>query len=61
MKAFTGIAIALIALIGLLQLVRALLGWPVSVNGIEVPVLLSWIAFVVLEFVAVMAWRERSR
>ena len=59
MKPFTGIAVAIVALIALGQLLRFLLGWPVSINGLQVPVWLSAAAFVVLGAVAAMAWRER--
>jgi hypothetical protein len=59
MKPFTGVAVALIALIAVLQLVRFALGWPVSINGTNVPPWLSAVAFIVLGGIALMAWRER--
>jgi hypothetical protein len=58
MKPFTGIAVAIFALISFVQLVRLLLGWPVSVNGVAIPLWASGIAFVVALGLAIMLWRE---
>jgi hypothetical protein len=58
MKPFTVIAIVLFSLIAILQLVRFILGWEVSVNGVAIPIWASGIAFVVAGGVAVMLWRE---
>jgi hypothetical protein len=41
-SAYARIAAIIFALIALLQLVRALLGWPVTVGGAEMPVWPSW-------------------
>jgi hypothetical protein len=38
MKLFTAMAALLLALIALLQLLRFIFAWPVSVNGIDIPV-----------------------
>lgn len=58
MKPFTGIAIVVFSLIAILQLVRLLLGWEVLVNGVNIPVWVSGIAFVVAGGLAAMLWRE---
>jgi hypothetical protein len=58
MKPFTTIAVIVFALIALLQLLRVLFAWPVSVNGMAVPVWPSAIAFVVAAVLSVMLWRE---
>jgi hypothetical protein len=58
-KPFTTIAVIVLALIALLQLLRFLLRWEVTLNGAVVPVWLSGIAFVVAGALAVMVWRER--
>ena len=55
---FTIIAVALFSLIALLQLLRFILGWEVTVNGVTVPVWVSGIAFVIAAGLAVMLWRE---
>ena len=41
------------AVIALLQLARALAGWPVTVGGVTIPVWPSWVAFVVA---GALAW-----
>jgi hypothetical protein len=40
----TGVVAAIFALIGLLQLARAALGWEVTLNGLTIPIWASWIA-----------------
>jgi hypothetical protein len=57
-RPFIMIAIALFSLIALLQLLRFILGWEVTVNGVTVPVWASGIAFVIAAGLAVMVWRE---
>ena len=61
MKPFTAITVVLLALIALVQLLRFILGWEVTVNGLMVPVWLSGIAFVITAGLAVMVWREARR
>lgn len=58
MKPFAAISILVFSMIAILQLVRFILGWEVSVNGFTVPVWVSGIAFVVLGGLAGMLWRE---
>jgi len=55
------IAAGLFALIGALQLVRCIMGWEVTVNGIAIPVWASGIAFVIAAALAIMLWREARR
>lgn len=61
MKPFTAVTVALLALIALLQLVRFLLGWEVSVHGVAIPVWASGVAFAVVGALAAMLWRESRR
>ena len=61
MKPFTAVAVAFLALIAVLQLVRFLLGWEVAVRGISIPVWASGVAFVVVGALAAMLWRESHR
>lgn len=61
MKPFTTIAVIVLSLIALLQLLRFLLKWEVTLNGAIVPVWLSGIAFVVAGGLALMIWREHRR
>lgn len=59
MKPFTAIAALLLGVISLLQLIRSVLSWPVSVNGFAIPIWASVIACLVTGILAVMLWRER--
>lgn len=61
MKPFTMIAVVVFSLIALMQLLRFVLGWEVTVNGMIVPVWVSGIAFVIAGGLAVMLWREMRR
>ena len=61
MKPFTIIAIVVFSLIALMQLLRFVLGWEVSVNGVMIPLWVSGIAFVIAAGLAVMLWREMRR
>jgi len=60
-KPFTIIATGLFSLIAVLQLLRFILGWEVTVNGLSVPVWVSGIAFVVAGGLAVMVWLEARK
>jgi membrane protein implicated in regulation of membrane protease activity len=61
MKPFAVIAVAFLSLIALLQLIRFLLGWVVTVHGVVIPVWVSGIAFVIAGVLAIMLWRESRR
>jgi hypothetical protein len=52
-KSYAQLAATIFALIALLQFLRALSGWEITINGATVPVWLSWIACGVG---AVLAW-----
>lgn len=57
-KPFALTAIAFISLLALLQLLRFVLGWEVTVNGVTIPVWLSGAAFVIAMGLAVLLWQE---
>lgn len=59
MKPFTTLACVLFALIALVQLARFVEAWPVSINGVAVPVWASAIACLVAAALSVMVWREK--
>ena len=61
MKPFTLIAIVVFSLVALLQLLRFIFNWEVTVNGITIPVWASGIAFVIAATLALMLWRERRQ
>jgi hypothetical protein len=59
-RTFCMLAAAIFGLIAVLQLLRIVMGWPVTLNGIDVPFWLSWIAAAVagaLSFVGLRAAR----
>jgi len=60
-KPFTLVAVALLSLVALLQLLRFLLGWEITINGITVPVWASAIAFIIAGGLAVLVWRETRK
>jgi hypothetical protein len=52
-KSYARLAAAIFAVIALLQLVRALSGWEITINGTALPLWPSWVACGVG---AVLAW-----
>ena len=60
-KPFTVLAVVLLTLIAVLQLLRFVLGWEVTINGVAIPVWASAIAFVVAGGLAVTVWREARK
>jgi len=61
MKPFTLIAVVVFACVALLQLVRLIEAWPVSINGFTVPLWASAFIFVVATVLSVMLWRENRK
>jgi hypothetical protein len=61
MKPFTLIAVVVFACVALLQLVRLIEAWPVSINGFAVPLWASAFIFVVATVLSVMLWRENRK
>jgi hypothetical protein len=61
MKPFTHIAVVVFALVALVHLLRLFMAWPVSIDGVAVPVWVSAIGFVGALVLAVMVWRERGQ
>lgn len=60
-KPFTIISIVVFSLISVLQLLRFILGWEVTVNDVRIPVWASGIACVVAAGLAVMVWQETRK
>ena len=61
MKPFTTIAVLVLSLVAILQLVRLVSGWEVTIAGFAVPLWASAIAFVVAGTLALMLWRESRK
>jgi len=59
MKPFTTIAVIVFAFVALVQALRLLMAWPVSVGGVDIPMWVSVVALVVALALSVMLWRER--
>jgi membrane protein implicated in regulation of membrane protease activity len=58
-KPFTVVAVVVLSLVSLLQLLRLVLGWPITINGVAIPLWASGVAFVFAAALAAMVWRER--
>ena len=50
---YSRLAGAIFAIVAILQLVRALAGWPLTIGRTAIPVWASWVAFVIA---GVLAW-----
>ena len=58
MKPFTRVAVVVFSLVALVQLLRVVLGWDVSIAGVAIPAWASVVAFLVATTLAVMVQRE---
>ena len=58
-KPFTLAAVVVFSLVALLQLLRLLLSWEITINGMAIPLWASGVAFLVAATLAVMVSRER--
>ncbi len=61
MKPYTRITTVLLALFGLVHLIRLFTGWPVAVNGFTVPLWVSAVALFVAWALAALVMREHRR
>ena len=61
MKPFTTIAAVIFALIAFAHILRSLLGWEVTVNGMAVPMWASLAGVVIAAGLAVMLLREARK
>ena len=58
-KPFTLVAVVVFSLVSLLQLLRLLSGWDITINGMAIPLWASGVAFLVAAGLAAMVWREQ--
>jgi hypothetical protein len=58
---FCRLAAAIFALVALLQLIRIVMGWSVTVNGFDVPFWASWIAVIVAGALSFLGFRAAMR
>lgn len=61
MKPFTTIAVLVFSAVAVLQLLRVVLGWEITVNGALIPPWASVIACLVAAVLAFSLWREARR
>ena len=58
-KPFTLAAVTVFSTVALVQLLRLLMGWEVTIEGFAVPLWASGVAVVVAAGLSVTVWRER--
>jgi hypothetical protein len=61
LKPFTLVATIVFSLVALLQLLRFVMGWEITVNRVAIPVWASGVAFLIAAILAFMLWRERQQ
>jgi hypothetical protein len=61
MKTFTTAAIVVFTLVALVHLLRIVLGWAVTVNGVVIPIWASVVACAIAATLATMLWREQRQ
>ena len=52
-------AVFIFALVTVVQLARIFLEWPVTINGIVIPIWVSIIAAAIAAAMSILLWRER--
>jgi len=57
-RPFTVVAVVVLWLVSLLQALRLVLGWPITIDGAAIPLWASGVAAVVAAGLAAMVWRE---
>ena len=60
MRPFTALAVMVFAVVAVVQLLRVLLGWVVTINGILIPLWVSVVICLIAITLATMIWREHS-
>jgi hypothetical protein len=60
-RIFCRLAAAIFALIALLQLIRIVVGWSVTLNGFDVPFWASWIAVIAAGALSFLGFRAAMR
>jgi hypothetical protein len=58
MKPFTTAALIILALVAIVHALRVVMGWSVIVNGSDIPMWVSVVAFLVFAGLAGGLWRE---
>ncbi|HET6461707.1 MAG TPA: hypothetical protein VFG29_13085 [Syntrophales bacterium] len=58
MKPFTVIAIVIFCIMSVIHILRLIYGWEVVINGVQIPVWMSFLGAIVAGLIAYMLWRE---
>jgi hypothetical protein len=58
MKPFTAATLVILALVAMVHVLRLLFGWSVTIDGTDIPMWASVVAFVIPAGLAVGLWRE---
>jgi hypothetical protein len=58
MKPFTAATLVILALVAIVHVLRLLFGWSVTINGTDIPMWVSVVAFVITAGSAVGLWWE---
>ena len=61
MRTFCTLAAAIFALIAVLQLIRIVMGWSITFNGVTVPFWASWVAVIVTGALSFVGFRAVMR
>lgn len=60
-QAYCGVSATLFAIVALAHLLRLFNGWPVEIDTMTIPMLVSWFGFVVPAALAVWGFRESRK
>lgn len=60
-KTYLTLTGVIFALVSLAHLLRAAMGWPVTIAGWNVPLWLSWVAFVIAGTLSYFGWSLAKR
>jgi hypothetical protein len=60
-KPFTVIAAGLLSVVAVVQLLRLVRGWEVTIDGVSIPMWASGVAVVIAAGLAAMVWIETRR
>jgi hypothetical protein len=60
-RSFSGLAAAIFAIVAMLHLVRAVMGWEVAIGALAIPLWASWVATLAAGALAWLGYRAARR
>jgi hypothetical protein len=57
-QSYSQLAAVLFAVMAIAQLLRAAAGWPVTINGYDMPFWPNWLAFLIFAILSVVGFRS---